>query len=283
MLSVLIVNWNTRDLLRSCLQSIWANPPHETPWEVVVVDNGSNDGSADMVRSEFPSSRLIEPKANTGYAAGNNLAFAVATGEWLLTLNPDTEVYEDTFDKALEVMRLHPDWGALGCRQIGVDGKTQRSIRGFPTARTGFEELLGGSQSYRLPDFDYEKEQLAPQPMGTFLLFRREALEVVGDPMAPFDEAFPIFFNEVDLLYRLSQKGWPCGYSPLVRILHHGGESTRQVRKSMIWESHRSFMRYLRKHHASVGTAFLGGLVWLGALVRAKGYHAGFRPEHPHL
>ncbi len=281
MLSVLIVNWNTRDLLDACLASLEKHSPSE-PMEIIVVDNASRDGSAEMVRTKHPTVRLIEPKANTGYAKGNNLAMAAARGEWLLTLNPDTEVYEDTLQKAIDKLWSHPKWGALGVRQIYTDGQTQRSVRGFPTVAGILNDLVGfGKDSYRLRNFDYEIEQAAPQPMGTFLLFRRQALESVAPPekdWKPFDERFPIFFNEVDLLYRLSRAGWPAFYTPDVRILHYGGEGTKQVRKNMIWESHRSLARFLEKHHPSPWLPLLKGLIWLGALVRAKGVHAGFKP-----
>jgi GT2 family glycosyltransferase len=135
--------------------------------------------------------------------------------------------------------------------------------------------------SYRMSRFDYDREQEAPQPMGTFLLFKREALASVGDSRQPFDEGFPIFFNEVDLLYRLRQKGWKCIYTPRAKILHHGGESTKQVRKSMIWESHRSLVRYFQKHYGTgisrLGLPLLAALSYTAAFIRAKGYHAGFR------
>jgi GT2 family glycosyltransferase len=288
MLSILIVNWNTKDLLRKCLASILAHPSRHS-YEVIVVDNASSDGSADMVSNEFPQVKLIASKSNTGYARGNNLAFEKATGAWLLTLNPDTEFVDDSLDRAIETLEAHPRYGCLGARQVGLDGKTQRSVRGFPTLLGILGELtrLAGLAprsalgSYRLPAFDYETEQPAPQPMGTFLLFRRQALEEIGDPKHPFDEGFPIFFNEVDLLYRLEQAGWGCLYAPSVRILHHGGESTKQVRKSMIWESHRSLVRFLRKHYRTrwnaPALALVAGIIYAGAFVRARGYDAGFR------
>lgn len=288
MLSILVVNWNTRDLLRACLRSI-AEHPSQQPYEVIVVDNASTDGSAEMVRNEFPEVILVASAKNTGYAAGNNLAFREASGDWLLTLNPDTEFVDDSLDRAIGILRMHPEAGCLGIRQVGVDGSVQSSVRGFPTMTgifgdiTGLGKAMGGAlDSYRLSRFDYEREQRAPQPMGTFLLFRRKALEAVGDAKAPFDEGFPIFFNEVDLLYRLNKAGWPCYYTPDAKILHYGGESTKQVRKSMIWESHRSLIRYMRKHHGTglgrVGLPVLAALVSLAAFVRARGYDAGFRP-----
>jgi GT2 family glycosyltransferase len=290
MLSVLIVNWNTRDLLDACLTSLAKFPPVEG-MEVIVVDNASTDESAEMVTAKHPGVTLIQPGSNTGYAHGNNLAMAAARGEWLLTLNPDTEVYADTLQIAIEKLKANPGYGALGARQIYTDGTTQHSVRGFPTVGGIFADITHlGRDTYRLRDFDYEKEQAAPQPMGTFLLFRRAALEEVAKSevssqksegageLRPFDEAFPIFFNEVDLLYRLQKAGWPTLYSPDVRVLHYGGEGTKQVRKNMIWESHRSLARFLEKHHPSPALPLVKGLIWLGALVRAKGVHAGFRP-----
>jgi N-acetylglucosaminyl-diphospho-decaprenol L-rhamnosyltransferase len=288
MLSILIVNWNTRDLLRACLESIKNHPP-TSEYEVIVVDNASTDQSAEMVRKEFPNVTLVAPNKNTGYARGNNLAFEQAKGDFLLTLNPDTEFDDASLDKGIRVLRVNPEYGALGAKQIGMDGATQQSVRGFPSLigiagdLTGLASVFPTSPfaSYRLPAFDYDVEQPAPQPMGTFLLFRREALQSVGDPRSPFDESFPIFFNEVDLLYRLRESGWPCLYAPSVRVLHHGGEGTKQVRKSMIWESHRSLVRFLRKHMIRWWNAplmvLVFAIVYLGAFIRAKGFDAGFR------
>lgn len=300
MLSVLIVNWNTKDLLLACVDSLLRFPPDE-PMEIVVVDNASTDGSATAILDKNEKRKTINEEGdaevalvaspnNLGYAKGNNAAFERASGDWLLTLNPDTEVFEGTLQRAIDTLKRRPRDGALGARQVSPDGTTQRSIRGFPTllgilgTLTGLDKKFakGSLGSYSLPDFDYETEGPAPQPMGTFLLFRREALEAIGDPKRPFDEDFPIFFNEVDLLFRLQIANWGCVYDPAVRVLHHGGESTKQVRPKMIWESHRSLIRYLRKHTLRWWNAPILALVavaiWLGALVRARTYDVGFRP-----
>lgn len=293
MVSVLIVNWNTRDLLSACLRSIERHAS-ATLHEVIVVDNASTDGSAEMVARDFPHTRLLANTVNAGYARGNNQAASAATGEFLLTLNPDTELVDDALERGVSALRSAPSYGALGARLLDPDGSTQRSVRGFPTmlgvfgALSGLDRLLPGSSlgSYFLRAFDYDSPGPAPQPMGTFLMFRREALRSVGDPCTPFDEDFPIFFNEVDLLWRLDQAGWPCWYDPAVRVLHHGGQSTRQVRKSMIWESHKSLVRYLGRHArgpARLGLPLAAALAYVGAFVRAKGYHAGFRTERHDL
>lgn len=289
MLSVLIVNWNTKDLLLSCLDSLCSNPP-QADFEVIVVDNASTDGSAAAVKERFPSVVLIEPGSNTGYARGNNLAFARARGDFLLTLNPDTELAAGQLDAAIRLLSGHQDAGALAPRLIGADGNVQRSVRGFPSLFGILGEItglakrfpLGRLGSYSLPAFDYSRPGTAPQPMGTFLLFKRSALERVGDPRRPFDEQFPIFFNEVDLLFRLQKVGFTCRFEPSIEVKHLGGASTRQVKKSMIWESHRSLLRYFAKHFRTPwNTVFfplLALIVYLAAFVRARGFHAGFRP-----
>lgn len=242
-----------------------------------------------MIRDEFPDVVCIEPGANTGYAHGNNLAFSAARGTFLLTLNPDTEFRDDSLQKSINWMHRQPSVGSLGIRQIMPDGSVQRSVRGFPTiagvigALTGLDRLhpSGPLGSYTLREFDYSRTQPAPQPMGTFLLFRREALTKIGDAARPFDEEFPIFFNEVDLLKRLDEAGWPCWYLAEAEVLHHHGSSTKQVKKSMIWESHRSLARYFSKHLRGAARIMLGPLTaaaYLAAFVRARGVHAGFRP-----
>jgi len=259
------------------------------PTEIIVVENASSDGSAEMVRAEFPEVSLIEPGSNTGYARGNNLAFAAAKGKYLLTLNPDTEVTEGALAAALGTLIMFKGLGVVGARLILPDGSVQRSVRGFPSvlgifgALTGLDNLGGALASYTLPRFPYDKSGPAPQPMGTFLLFRREALAAIGDPQRPFDERFPIFFNEVDLLKRLADAGWPGWYEHRAVVHHHHGASTKQVRPQMIWESHRSLLRYFSKHLHGMARAalpLLAILIYVAAFLRARGYHAGFRTDH---
>jgi N-acetylglucosaminyl-diphospho-decaprenol L-rhamnosyltransferase len=259
--------------------------PPQGKFEVFVIDNASSDGSAAMVQAEFPEFRLIASSKNMGYAEGNNLGFAAAKGDKIVTLNPDTEVNSSTFERPREILESNPQVGCVGIKQIGLDGRVQPSVRGFPTSLGILGDLLrlrfARFDSYRLSRFDYEKEQTAPQPMGTFLMFRRSALARIGDPTKPFDVQFPIFFNEVDLLYQLERAGFLCIYTPLASILHHGGESTKQIRPKMIWESHRSLLRFFSKHASSttqkIGVAMLTPVIYAGAFVRARGYDAGFR------
>lgn len=286
MLSVLIVNWNTRDFLHRCLSSLTRFPLSE-PIEIVVVDNASTDGSAEMVRQEFPTVILLEPGRNLGYAEGNNLAFDRSSGDLVLLLNPDVELLDDSIDRAVRRLRHESDVNILASRLLNEDGSTQASVRGFPSvlglfgAWTGLGRRRPGGRfdSYFLTAFDYDVEGPAPQPMGTFLLFRR------SDLSAPLmDPQFPIFFNEVDLLWRLRQSGQVPRYDPKIRVRHFGGASTRQVKPMMVWESHRSLVRYLRKNATGATRAWLPILaliIYGGAFVRTRTVHPGFS-RHDH-
>lgn len=292
MVSVVIVNWNTQEKLRACLASL--QDQSIKPLQIIVVDNNSTDGSAKMVALEFPTVTLIAESVNHGYAKGNNIGIKRATSEYLLTLNPDTELPPENLFQAIHSLAHHPDCGALSCKFIGPDGETQSSVRGFPSIPgvigqiTGLDKKLPESpfSSYSLPNFNYSISQIAPQPMGTYLLFRRSILNKFTNPEQPFDEVFPIFFNEVDLLYRMNQAGYKCWYDAEISIFHHHGASTRQRRKSMIWESHLSLIRYFKKHLKGISRLalpFIAVASIAAAFLRAKGYHAGFRPQHHNL
>lgn len=271
------MNWNTRDLLRACLQSLYRYPP-DVSFEVIVVDNASEDGSAAMVRAEFPQVVLIANSENRGYAGGNNQALAQAQGAYVLLLNPDTEVFPDTLNRALAFLEAHPDAGAVGAKQFFPDGRVQASVRGFPTPANLLWEVSGLARlfprwlgGYRMRGFTYDRVAVVEQPMATFLMVRRAVVEQVG----LMDEAFPLFFNDVDWCYRIVQAGWRIYFVPEVQILHHGGASTRQVRLSAIRESHRALEVFYRKHYRGrvnpllyalcIGAIRVGG--WVRVLV----------------
>ncbi len=257
LLSVCIVNWNTRDLLRECLRSLWRHPPQGWDMEVFVVDNASRDGSAAMVRAEFPAVCLIANSDNKGYAEGNNQAIAQAKGEAILLLNPDVVVHQSSLTHVLAFLTTHPDAAAVGARLLEPGGKTQRSLRGFPdpwpvlweaaglTRLVPFSRRLG---AYRMTTFDYNKPGEADQPMGSFLLIARRALGEVG----LLDPQFPIFFNDVDWCLRAKREhGWKIYYTPDAVVTHWGGGSTRQAKPAMRDESHRALARFYRKHYQS--------------------------------
>lgn len=252
-LSIIIVNWNTREFLSACLRSIEANPP-ACAYEVLVIDNASADGSAEMVRESFPRARLIANEKNLGYAEGNNRGFRESSGEYILLLNADVQVKAGALDALLRFGRDHSHAAAVGCRLVGLDGRVQRSCRSFPDPwgvlfeYAGLSRVFPGSRffgRYRMTYFPYTREAEVDQPMGSCLLLSRQAIADVGK----FDQDFPIFFNEVDWCWRAKAKGWRIYFMPDAEVIHHGGASTSQMRPEMIRESHRALKTFYAKHY----------------------------------
>ncbi len=255
--SVLIVNWNTCGHLSRCLYSLTHYTLRIKP-EIIVVDNASADGSAETVGREFPQVRLIANERNLGYAAANNQAAAVAKGRYLLLLNPDTEVTEDAIAKLVAFAEAHPEAGAVAPKLVYPDGRLQPSVRSFPTptallfAALSLDKpfvirhpspftLLG---RYRMAWFSYDRVAEVDQPMASAILVRREAWEQIGG----MDETMPIFFNDVDLCWRLKKSGWRIYFLPDAVVVHHHGASTRLLGVGKVWFSHQGLLRFYDKH-----------------------------------
>lgn len=254
-LSVCIVNWNTREHLRRCLQSLRAHAADLNP-TVVVVDNASGDGSAEMVGAEFPEVTLIANRDNRGYAAGNNQALRAAEADYKLLLNPDVQVSAGSVQYLVRFLEEHPEAVAVAPRLRYPDGRVQLTCRAFPTPDVVFYDALLLSRlfprsrrfgKYRMSWWAHDDEREVDQPMASALLLRGRALAKVG----LMDEAFPIFFNDVDLCLRLKEAGWQIWFTPRVEMTHYHGASTSQVWRSMLGESHRAFVRLYRKHYRS--------------------------------
>jgi GT2 family glycosyltransferase len=257
LLSVCIVNWNTKTYLRECLASLAAHPPDGEAMEVIVVDNASSDGSAGMAAEEFPDVDLLVARENIGYADANNLAMRRAVGDILLLLNPDVRVLPNALTNAVQFARDHHRAGAVSVRFRNPDGSLQPSLRGFPAPESLLLEVMGlwrvapGSTrlgAYFMRWFGYDRVIEVDQPMGTFLMIPRAAYESVGE----LDSGFPIFFNEVDWCFRAKALGWKIYFTPNAEIVHYGGQGTKQAPKaSMVRESHRSLIRFYEKHYRS--------------------------------
>jgi GT2 family glycosyltransferase len=252
-LSLCIVNWNTRDFLRECLHSIEATRG-DLEIEVIAVDNASTDGSAEMLRADFPFVRLVANDTNTGYAHANNQALSLATGPLKMLLNTDIIIHAEALQTLVAFMDAHPEAGAVAPRLLNPDGSVQFSCRSFPDPDIVLYEALGLSRlfprsrrfgKYRMTWWDYNEARAVCQPMASALLLRATALDEIG----LMDEAFPIFFNDVDLCRRLWDAGHEVWFTPDAEMTHFGGASTRQVRREMIAESHRSFLLYYEKHY----------------------------------
>ena len=268
-LSIVIVNWNVRDLLRRCLQSInpksqWANGQNHIgsfvidhlAIEVIVVDNASTDGSVEMVRREFPQVRLIACEVNLGYTGGNNRGISASQGRYILLLNPDTEVVGDALPTMVSYMDAHPDVGALGPQLLNPDGSIQSSRRRFPTLSTAFVESTVIQQwwpdnrilrRYYVQDRPDDAISEVDWVTGACILLRREAVERVG----LLDDKFFMYSEELDWCRRARDAGWKVVYLPMAQVIHHEGKSSEQVMSFRHIRFQCSKIRYFRKHHGS--------------------------------
>lgn len=267
-LSVIIVNWNARDHLAECLASIPSgtlpSPSLKTgeigeqragglSLEAWVVDNGSTDGSAELVERRFPWVKLLVNQENRGFARANNQALSLARGRYLLFLNPDTRLLPEALPVLMRFLDHHPHTGAVAPQILYPEGRIQPSCRRFPTLGSVFWEATGLDRvfprhpllgRYLMGDWDHQTLRRVDQPMGACLMVRRVALDQVG----PFDERFFLFFEEVDLCRRLKSAGWDIYFVPQARIIHYGGQSTRQDHWRTAWLFHRSRYKYFHKH-----------------------------------
>ena len=270
-LSVIVVSWNVRDLLRRCLRSISNIQHRASSIEVIVVDNASTDGSVDMVRAEFPDVRLIVNPGNPGFAAANNQGIAVAQGRYVLLLNPDTEVVGDALATMVAFADDHPDVGVVGPQLLNPDGSVQSSRRRFPTLATAFFESTW-LQPYA-PRRLLERYYVFDQPdgavldvdwvKGAALMARREAIEQVGR----MDERFFMYSEELDWCRRFREAGWRVVYLPAAQIVHYEGKSSEQVLPARHVHFQTSKVRYFRKYYGRVTAEalrlfLLGNYAW---------------------
>jgi GT2 family glycosyltransferase len=240
-LSVLVVSWNTRDLLRDCLRST-LQATEGMPAEIIVVDNASADDSAGMVRQEFgaePRVCLLANTRNEGFARGNNQAYEMSRGEMLLVLNPDIVLNRAAVHGMIEHLRSDPAAGIVSCNLVGTDGRSQTLHRAFPTLPIVFSVWTGigrtidrflflgmNRRHYHLKDRRRSGVATIDQAAAACVLLRRSTVERIG---RLFDERFPVFFNDVDLCRRV----WDAGHEVHVlydlSVTHHGGASVSQM------------------------------------------------------
>lgn len=263
-LSIIIVNWNTRHLVGECLQSILAHVG-DLSAEVIVIDNASTDGSAQMIAEEFGTVHLVVNDTNRGFAAANNLGLRIARGRYALLLNPDTVVLGDVLPATVAWADAHPDAGVVGCQVMQGADDVQRTCFRFPSPLNTLLWLSG--LSARLPrsriagraaygPWDRGCRREVDVVSGMFMLVRREAIAQVG----LMDERFFVFAEEADWCRRFRDAGWRCVFAPVGRILHvdGGSKSTEQAAVSMYLHMQRGHLRFIRKHRGAVAA----GLTW---------------------
>jgi GT2 family glycosyltransferase len=264
-LTVAIVSFNTRPLLEACLtgllRSLAASP--ELGARVVVVDNASADGSAELVRTRFPAVELRALAENLGFSGGNNLVLREADTPFVWLLNPDTEVRADAPAALVRFLEAHPRAGAAGPRLIYPDGRFQHGAFRFPTLPMSFldffpinHRLTNSRLNGRYPRAWYERGPFqVDHPLGAGLMLRRTALDQVG----LLDERYFMYAEEVDLCWRIKRAGWQVWCVPDATLVHHQGAATGQFRGQMLVELHRSRFRFFARHYPA----------WFGPAARA--------------
>ncbi|MFA6410613.1 MAG: glycosyltransferase family 2 protein [Candidatus Buchananbacteria bacterium] len=252
-LSIVIVSWNVKDLLQSCLESIFRNQL-DLPLEVIVVDNASGDFTAQMIKDRFPQVKLIANQTNVGFATANNQGILESNSDFILCLNPDTQILNDALQKSLEFLKTNAQIGILGCKHVNPDWTLQQSVRRFPSfwaiffIITKFAKIFPEMPPiyfYLAKDMNYKLAQPVDQVAGSFFLLRKKMLDEIG----LFDENFFTWFEEVDLCRRARDNGWQIWYYPEAQIVHHGGQSFNQ---QMTWQKQNVFFAsawyYFKKH-----------------------------------
>ncbi len=260
-ISIVIVNWNVRDLLRKCLESIYKFTKDIT-YEVFVVDNNSSDASAEMVSQEFPQARLIANSQNRGFAAANNQGFSLAKGRYALMLNPDTQLTNNALKAMVEFMDANPAINAIAPRLTFADGSLQHSCRHFPNFFTDLmetfflDELCAKNKIcnwYKMGLWPHDRMRQVDQPYGACLMFRTEDLR----RLQFMDERFFMYYDEVDLCYRLKKSGGKIFFLPQISIVHHGNRSSKQIGSACHRWKLQSQIRFFAKHYGWLGVISL--------------------------
>ncbi len=267
--SVVVVSWNTRDLLRNCLLTVdsEARLLDGGELEIFVVDNRSTDGTIEMVKRSFPSLTLIANTENAGFAAANNQALTRCKGEYVLLLNPDTELKTGALSRMVQFLKSRLYVGAVGPLLISPDGSMQESCYPRPTLLRELWRLLRLDRVHRLAvypmsEWTLDRPREVETVQGACILIKRSVLEEIG----LLDQDFFIYTEEIDLCRRIISAGWRIYWLPVATVVHYGGQSTRQATNEMFIELYRSKLQYFRKHYGWLG-GFLYKLILLICIV----------------
>lgn len=249
-LSIIIVSWNVCDLLRVCLQSIYANADG-LDLQVIVVDSASSDETVGMVSAEFPQTLLLPQTENVGFPRGNNIGLAHATGDYILFLNPDTEIIGEALQTMVAYMQVHSAVGMLGPELLNSDSSHQSSRRRFPTLTTAIFEstwLQPYAPRTMLHHYyveDVRDDEIAPVDWvsGAAMMTRRAVIEQIGG----MDVGYFMYSEELDYCRRIKDVGWEIIYLPTAKIIHHHGKSSEQAMTHRHINFNRAKLRYIRK------------------------------------
>jgi N-acetylglucosaminyl-diphospho-decaprenol L-rhamnosyltransferase len=268
-LSVVIVSYNTRELLRTCLQSVVSTLDPSVCYEMIVVDNASADGSVAMARDQFPGVRVVANVDNRGFAAGSNQGLEQSTGHQIMLLNPDTVVMPGALQAMMTTLEGHSDVGVVGPKLVFPDGSLQHSAFRFPSLAMIFldffplhHRLLDSRLNGRYPRPWYERGRVFPvdHPLGAAFMVRRSTVGDVG----LLDEGYYMYCEEIDWCMRIKRAGWGILCCPQAEIVHHSAQSTSQLKDEMYVQLHKSRYRLYRKHYGRLFQRLANWLVQIG-------------------
>jgi GT2 family glycosyltransferase len=271
-LSIVILSFRDREKLRETIKSVYRSKIGYS-YEVIVVDNDSGDGSAEMVEQEFPQVTLIR-NANNGFAGGNNVGMRIAKGKYILLLNPDTEVMENTLQECLDLMEQRSDIGMLGCKVLRPNGDYDyASKKALPDPLGAFFRYVGLSKlfpnskffvRYNVPKSSYEEEGEMGSGTGAFLMTRREVIDKIG----MLDEDYWMYWEDMDWCYRCHMAGWKVWYYPKVKIIHHKGVSSRKTPYRALLAFHKAMWVFYKKNYSQKMPFFIDWLAYLAVWAR---------------
>lgn len=272
-LSIVIVNYNTKDLLKQTIESV-INNTKGIEYEIWVVDNSSKDGSVEMVQEEFKNVKLIASKENLGFPKGNNVAIRKATGRYILLLNSDTKVIGDNLQNCVSYMDQHKEIGALGCKVELPDGTLDHACkRGFPTPEASLyyflklNKIMKNKRKYGAYTASYLGEDEVGEVdalMGAFMMIPRTVIDKIG----MLDEEFFMYGEDIDWCYRIKEAGYKIMYYPKEKIIHYKGSSSKKKKAKTTYEFHRAMILFYRKHYNDKYNIFVKVLVYIGVALR---------------
>lgn len=251
-LSIIIVSYNSSNLLEECLDSIFKYPPRQN-YGVIVVDNNSTDGSQELVRKKYPEVELITNTSNIGFAAANNIAIKSTNSDFILLLNSDCQVYKDSLDEMMNFIDNTTEAGIIGPKIINSDGSMQYSCRKFPSIiDAGLHSILVNiapdnpvSRKYKLTDINRENPFTVDWVSGSCMLIRRQALMDTGF----MDENYFMYVEDIDICFQMWKKNWKVFYYPYAEILHHTGGSTNTGKVAASVRMQKSIFYFFRKNY----------------------------------
>ncbi len=273
-LSVIIVNYNVKHFIEQCLFSVY-KAANGIDLEVFVVDNNSVDGSSTLIKDKFPQVTLIENTVNTGFSVANNQAIKLAKGQYVLLLNPDTVVQEDTFSKIIEFMDATPDAGGLGVKMLDGQGNfAPESKRGLPTPEVAFYKMFGFAKffprskkfgKYHLSYLPENEINSVDVLSGAFMLIRKSVLDTIGS----LDETFFMYGEDIDLSYRITKSGFKNYYFPKTQIIHYKGESTKRSSLNYVVIFYKAMAIFSKKHFSGSNAFWFNFLIHFAIILKA--------------